>query len=75
MREFDGRVFGSVGDNLMAESASAVNAVECARAIKGAIASVIVTLSESYDEYDRFTYTTRIEGSWPEDPIVIIERR
>src|SRR5688500_4745339 len=38
VREFDGRVFGSVGDSLMAEFASAVNAVECAKAIQGAIA-------------------------------------
>src|SRR5918993_3063110 len=38
VREFDGRVFGSVGDSLMAEFASAVNAVECAEAIQGAIA-------------------------------------
>ena len=30
VREFDGRVFGSVGDSLMAEFASAVNAVSCA---------------------------------------------
>jgi len=38
VRDFDGRVFGSVGDSLMAEFASAVNAVECAKAIQGAIA-------------------------------------
>ena len=38
VREFDGRVFGSVGDSLMAEFASAVNAVECAQAIQAAIA-------------------------------------
>jgi adenylate cyclase len=37
--EFDGRVFGSVGDSLMAEFASAVNAVECAQAIQGAVAT------------------------------------
>ncbi len=36
--EFDGRVFGSVGDSLMAEFTSAVHAVECARAIQDAIA-------------------------------------
>jgi adenylate cyclase len=38
VREYDGRVFGSVGDSLMAEFASAVNAVECARGIQGAVA-------------------------------------
>ncbi len=38
VREFDGRVFGSVGDSLMAEFASAVNAVECAMGIQAAIA-------------------------------------
>ena len=38
VREFDGRVFGSVGDSLMAEFPSAVHAVECARAIQGAVA-------------------------------------
>ncbi len=38
VREFDGRVFGSVGDSLMAEFPSAVNAVECAQAIQGAVA-------------------------------------
>ena len=38
VREFDGRVFGSVGDSLMAEFSSAVNAVECAKAIQAAIA-------------------------------------
>jgi adenylate cyclase len=37
--EFDGRVFGSVGDSLMAEFTSAVHAVECAQAIQGAIAN------------------------------------
>ncbi len=35
VREFDGRVFGSVGDSLMAEFASAVNAVECAQGDPG----------------------------------------
>ena len=40
VREFDGRVFGSVGDSLMAEFASAVNAVECAKHVQDAIASV-----------------------------------
>lgn len=35
--EFDGRVFGSVGDSLMAQFASAVNAVRCAQAIQHAI--------------------------------------
>ena len=39
VREFGGRVFGSVGDSLMAEFPSAVNAVECARAIQGAVAN------------------------------------
>ena len=34
VREYDGRVFGSVGDSLMAEFASAVNAVECAEEIQ-----------------------------------------
>jgi len=37
--EFDGRVFGSVGDSLMAEFPSAVHAVECAQAIQGAVAN------------------------------------
>ena len=36
--EFDGRVFGSVGDSLMAEFHSAVHAVQCAQAIQGAVA-------------------------------------
>jgi class 3 adenylate cyclase/TolB-like protein len=36
--EFDGREFGSVGDSLMAQFASAVNAVRCAQAIQRAIA-------------------------------------
>ena len=39
VQEFDGRVFGSVGDSLMAEFASAVNAVQCAQAIQDAIAN------------------------------------
>jgi class 3 adenylate cyclase/TolB-like protein/tetratricopeptide (TPR) repeat protein len=34
VREFDGRVFGSVGDSLMAEFGSAVNAVSCALEIQ-----------------------------------------
>jgi len=38
VREFDGRVFGSVGDSLMAEFGSAVNAVQCAQAIQDAVA-------------------------------------
>ncbi|HSC08763.1 MAG TPA: tetratricopeptide repeat protein [Steroidobacteraceae bacterium] len=37
VREFEGRVFGSVGDSLMAEFPSAVNAVRCAQAIQQAI--------------------------------------
>jgi class 3 adenylate cyclase/tetratricopeptide (TPR) repeat protein/TolB-like protein len=36
--EFDGREFGSVGDSLMAQFASAVNAVRCAQAIQRSIA-------------------------------------
>ena len=36
--EFEGREFGSVGDSLMAQFASAVNAVRCAQAIQRAIA-------------------------------------
>jgi class 3 adenylate cyclase/TolB-like protein/tetratricopeptide (TPR) repeat protein len=38
VREYDGREFGSVGDSLMAEFASAVNAVLCALAIQERIA-------------------------------------
>jgi len=34
-----------------------------------------VTISEAYDVGESFTYTAQIEGSQPEDPIVIIERR
>ena len=34
VREFDGHEFGSVGDSLMAEFHSAVNAVSCALAIQ-----------------------------------------
>jgi class 3 adenylate cyclase/TolB-like protein/Flp pilus assembly protein TadD len=44
VREFDGRVFGSVGDSLMAEFASAVRAVECAQAIQGAVADANASL-------------------------------
>ena len=36
--DFDGREFGSVGDSLMAQFASAVNAVRCAQAIQAAVA-------------------------------------
>ncbi len=39
VREFDGREFGSVGDSLMAEFGSAVNAVSCALAIQERVAS------------------------------------
>jgi len=38
VREFGGAVFGSVGDSLMAEFASAVNAVQCAQAIQDRMA-------------------------------------
>ncbi len=38
VREFDGREFGSVGDSLMAEFGSAVNAVSCALAIQERVA-------------------------------------
>lgn len=38
VREYDGREFGSVGDSLMAEFASAVNAVLCALAIQERVA-------------------------------------
>ena len=37
VQEFDGREFGSVGDSLMAEFRSAVNAVRCAQAIQQAV--------------------------------------
>jgi adenylate cyclase len=36
--DFDGREFGSVGDSLMAQFPSAVNAVRCAQAIQQAVA-------------------------------------
>jgi len=39
VREFDGREFGSVGDSLMAEFASAVNAVSCALEIQRQVES------------------------------------
>ena len=39
VRDFDGREFGSVGDSLMAQFPSAVNAVRCAQAIQEAVAS------------------------------------
>jgi class 3 adenylate cyclase/TolB-like protein/Tfp pilus assembly protein PilF len=39
VREFDGREFGSVGDSLMAEFGSAVNAVSCALAIQERLAA------------------------------------
>jgi adenylate cyclase len=38
VREFEGSEFGSVGDSLMAQFPSAVNAVQCAQAIQRAIA-------------------------------------
>ena len=34
-----------------------------------------VTISDAYDVGERFSYTAELEGSMPEDPIVIIERR
>lgn len=34
-----------------------------------------VTIAETYVDGMRFTYKSEIEGSLPEDPIVIIERR
>ena len=37
--------------------------------------SVTVTISAAYVDGMRFTYTSTIAGSIPEDPIVIIERR
>lgn len=40
VREFNGHEFGSVGDSLMAEFGSAVNAVECALALQERIGSV-----------------------------------
>ena len=39
VKDFDGREFGSVGDSLMAQFPSAVNAVRCAQAIQRAVAS------------------------------------
>lgn len=39
VQEFDGQVFASVGDSLMAQFASAINAVRCARAIQHTIAA------------------------------------
>jgi len=38
VREFEGRGFGSVGDSLMAQFPSAVNAVQCALAIQQSVA-------------------------------------
>ena len=52
VREFDGRVFGSVGDSLLAEFHSAVHAVECARAIQDA-APVHVQLGDRRIETGR----------------------
>jgi class 3 adenylate cyclase/TolB-like protein len=45
--EFDGREFGSIGDSLMAQFASAVNAVRCAQAIQRAIAAENETIAPS----------------------------
>jgi len=45
VREFDGRVFGSVGDSLMAEFASAVNAVSCALEIQQRVEAGHATLA------------------------------
>ncbi len=39
VKDFDGHEFGSVGDSLMAQFPSAVNAVRCAQAIQQAVAS------------------------------------
>ncbi|HKE46109.1 MAG TPA: rhodanese-like domain-containing protein [Steroidobacteraceae bacterium] len=44
VREHEGREFGSVGDSLMAEFPSVVNAVNCAQAIQHAIAKENETL-------------------------------
>jgi class 3 adenylate cyclase/tetratricopeptide (TPR) repeat protein/TolB-like protein len=44
VREYDGREFGSVGDSLMAEFPSAVNAVRCAQAIQQSIHAENATL-------------------------------
>ncbi len=38
VKEFDGQEFGSVGDSLMAQFPSAINAVRCARSLQHAIA-------------------------------------
>jgi adenylate cyclase len=38
VQEFDGKGFGCVGDSLMAQFASAINAVRCARSLQHAIA-------------------------------------
>jgi class 3 adenylate cyclase/tetratricopeptide (TPR) repeat protein len=43
--EFDGQEFGSVGDSLMAQFASAVNAVRCAQAIQRAVAETNASVS------------------------------
>ena len=43
--DFDGREFGSVGDSLMAQFPSAVNAVRCAQAIQAAVGEENVALA------------------------------
>ncbi|MGH8242163.1 MAG: tetratricopeptide repeat protein [Steroidobacteraceae bacterium] len=43
--EFEGREFGSVGDSLMAQFASAVNAVRCAQAIQREVAEANADLT------------------------------
>lgn len=45
--EFEGREFGSVGDSLMAQFPSALNSVQCARAIQRSVAEDNASLSEA----------------------------
>lgn len=47
VREFDGREFGSVGDSLMAEFASAVNAVSCALEIQRRVTAANAALPQA----------------------------